>query len=160
MVTGFPNLSQSQHHVTSPFDDVYNCVAWALERDQIHWWQPGGSPYFWPIPSAPATLSMSTYLAAFSAVGYKLCRSRSFVPGWQKIAIYTYRGSDFLHVAALLPDRTWTSKLGQDVDINHHTLESLEGGDYGYVTHIMRRRDPALHGWRAVLAEVSGLITR
>ena len=159
MSIGFPNLQTSPHHVTSPPDTSYNCVAWALERDQVRWWQPGGAPYFWPIPRTPPSLSVATYLAGFSAVGYKACRSRSLVPGLQKIAIYT-QASEFLHVAALLPDKTWTSKLGKNVDISHDSLESLEGGSYGRVTHVMRRRDPTLRGWRATVAGLIGLIDR
>jgi hypothetical protein len=156
----FPKLAPSSFSVSSPVDFGYNCVAWALERDQARWWQPGGPPYFWPISAAPPTLSIDAYIAAFHAVGYRSCHSRSYLRGWDKIAIYTDGLATFLHVAAQLPDKTWTSKLGQGQDINHRMLESLEGGLYGHVTHTMRRLNADIRGVRRLLAIIAGLVSR
>jgi hypothetical protein len=159
VISGFPNLGQSTFNVSSPIDFAYNCVAWALERDQVRWWQPGGSPYFWPI-AAPPSLSIGAYLAGFRVVGYRSCNSRSLIWGWEKIAIYTDGASNFMHVAAQLPNGSWTSKLGQGQDINHLTLASLEGGVYGHVTHIMRRLNPNVQGVQRIVAVLAGLVSR
>lgn len=44
------------------------------------------------------------------------------------------------HVARQLDDGKWTSKLGSNEDIIHHTLDGLEGEKYGQVTTIMTRK--------------------
>ncbi len=160
MIAGFPNLGPQSFSLASPIDHTYNCVAWALERDQVHWWEPGGAPYFWPIASAPASVSVQAYISAFRTLGYRPCRSRAPLKGWEKIAIYTAADASFLHVAAQLTGGIWTSKLGQGPDITHHRLESLEGGLYGTVTHIMRRPDPTSRGIGRVIAAIRGLFQR
>jgi hypothetical protein len=159
VIAGFPNLTPASFTTSSPIDYAYNCVAWALARDQTQWWQPGGPPYFWPIPNAPASLSIGAYISGFEATGFRLCRSRRYLRGWQKIAIYTLGGQIFKHVAAQLPDSTWTSKLGQGQDITHGALESLEGPLYGQVTHLMRRLEPDSRGVRRLFARLRGLVS-
>jgi len=64
------------------------------------------------------------------------------------------------HVAGLMANGTWTSKLGQNIDISHDELDVLERGDYGHVTHSMRRLDATIHGWRRSLAQLGGLLSR
>ena len=36
----------------------------------------------------------------------------------------------------------WTSKLGKEEDLTHHTLKSLEGNLYGTVLKFMKRPAP------------------
>ena len=43
-----------------------------------------------------------------------------------------------MHVAKMLPDGKWSSKLGESHDISHE-LNALEGNSYGSVTVILRR---------------------
>lgn len=45
------------------------------------------------------------------------------------------------HAARQLPDGTWTSKLGKDVDISHDSLDGLSGDRYGTPALILRRRE-------------------
>jgi len=160
-VANFPNLTAGTFTQTSPFDRTYNCIAWALERDTSQWWQPGGpAPYYWPVPTAPRTLALSVYFEGFEAVGYRSCQLRAGLPGWQIIAIYSDQGRDFLHVAALVRGSTWSSKLGRNIDISHASLHTLEDGDYGKVTHFMRRINPQVRGARRLLALVIGFLVR
>jgi hypothetical protein len=156
-----PRLSQSRYTITSQADRNYNCVAWAAQRDQVNWWQPGGAPYYyWPIARAPRSQAIGVYVEAFEHLGFRSCRSRHAPTGWQRVAIYTDGRGKFLHVAAQLHGDVWTSKLGQAEDIEHHTLEALEGGKYGHVTHVMRRIDPVLAGFRRTVVRFLGLIVR
>ena len=46
--------------------------------------------------------------------------------GFEKVAIYSDAHGP-QHVARQLPDGKWTSKLGQQVDVEHSTLSVLEG---------------------------------
>ena len=43
-------------------------------------------------------------------------------------------------LARQLASGTWTSKLGPDEDISHHTPAALEGALYGTVVVLMKRR--------------------
>jgi hypothetical protein len=41
-----------------------------------------------------------------------------------------------------MPDGNWTSKLGKGEDIQHDSLDGLEGDLYGKVAIFMMRRPP------------------
>ena len=56
---------------------------------------------------------------------------RIFESGYQELAIYTI-GDRTKHMARLLPDGRWTSKLGGKLDISR-VLSGLEGKEYGNV---------------------------
>jgi hypothetical protein len=45
----------------------------------------------------------------------------------------------YTHAARQLPDGTWTSKLGKDVDIEHDYPDDVAGGVYGEVVVLMQR---------------------
>lgn len=131
----FPRLRQTPHCFTSAENEAYNCIAWAM-GDTLHWWDPGYEQwYYWPIESHD--LSIESYLKAFSTQGYSECSTPQHEEGIEKIAIYMKDGC-FKHVARQLPCGNWTSKCGQTFDISH-TLEALEGDEYGSVMHIMQR---------------------
>ena len=42
-------------------------------------------------------------------------------------------------MARQLENGQWTSKLGNDIDITHPTVEALEDGEYGTAVQYMRR---------------------
>lgn len=130
----FPNLTESNHELTSERTIKYNCIAWAAQSTE-HWWQPGGH---WPTPSSRDDVGVGDLVIAFKSLGYFECPNGDQEVGFQKIAIY---GSGFMytHVARQLPDGKWTSKLGQLEDITHSTPEALAGSDYGDVVQFMKR---------------------
>jgi hypothetical protein len=80
------------------------------------------------------------FVRAFRQLGYEVCQSPSYEPGLEKVAIYC-KGSAPKHMARQLPSGLWTSKCGDLEDITH-TLEALEGSDYGNAVLFMRRRSP------------------
>jgi hypothetical protein len=128
--------------ITSNHDDVYNCIAWAL-NDKNQWWWP--TNYFcpgvyWP-PGVPKELTIPAFVRAFEEMLFTKCNSRDFEPGYDKIALYANVNGEPTHAARWwLEDGGWSSKLGEENDILHHTLDVLEGGDYGCVVQVMRRR--------------------
>jgi hypothetical protein len=64
-----------------------------------------------------------------------------FEKGYDKIAIYTDGVGTPTHAARWWhEDSGWTSKLGEENDILHHSLEAIEGMPYGYVSQIMKRK--------------------
>ncbi len=138
----FPNIHSRNHRVTSAETlgkrVVYNCVAWATLADTRKWWEPGSAPdYYWP-SGVPDDGSLLSYEKLFELLGYRRCDKGSLEIPYEKVALYS-DADGFTHVAYQL-FLGWTSKLGGWEDIRHKTLSALEGGDYGSVATIMKRR--------------------
>lgn len=139
----FPHLSAEHVVPDSPKDVNYNCVAWALGRnDQWIWPFPSGPwPRAWPdgVPEEETVEAFSLLLAHY---------------GWQPVAGSVYENFDPLladqlllyvhdgsvrHIARYLGDGWWTSKLADFVDIRHRGLNSLQGDAYGLPELLYRR---------------------
>jgi hypothetical protein len=129
-----PNLRDSDYSVTSEETDGYNCIAWAAGQSDAWWWP---SPFaYWPGPDNDA--SLESFTRTFQQLGFEACDSALLQAGLDKVAIYAKDGLA-THAARQLENGSWTSKLGEDCDIEHSTLESLEGGIYGRVAILMSR---------------------
>lgn len=74
----FPNLT---YEITSDSDGDYNCIAWAVER-QDAWWShlPG---YRWIGRRNP---SIESLMAVFRELGYEVCDSDDLEPEYDKAA--------------------------------------------------------------------------
>lgn len=138
--SAFPGLLGTAYQVTSPATHDYNCIAWAA-ADSSRWWEPDPfNQYFWP-GSVPRSAELESYLLAFATLGYEPCDSGSLdEPGFERVAIYKGRNGLPSHMTRQLPDGSWTSKLGRDVDIAHVSLDDLRGDVYGSVLCVLRRR--------------------
>ena len=132
----FPHLANSGVQATSPRTKNYNCIAWAAGETN-KWWWPRGPKSYWP-SKAPRSLAVNTFITVFADRGYESCDDGDLQEGFEKVAIYAERGN-VTHMARQLPSGQWTSKMGRGIDIEHETLEALEGGSYGAVVHYMRR---------------------
>ena len=134
----FPDLNPQNHNPTSPVTPDYNCIAWAAEEDDRWWWPlPEGMGY-WP-PNVTRAETIEAFVSAFSTIGFVPCLTPANEPNVQKLVIYTLNNVP-THMARQLPDGTWTSKLGSDIDINHFTLEALHGPAYGEATQFLSRQ--------------------
>ena len=133
----FPELVRDGYAVTSPRSDSYNCYAWAAGDDTRVWFPDGNHQHYWPIRLRNRRIE--TYSEAFATIGYTPCGTdHGLEVGHEKVAIYAI-GFLVEHMARQLSDGTWTSKCGEDEDIVHHTLSSLEGDEYGHVRLILKR---------------------
>ena len=134
----FPKLATGGYRITSLETSVYTCAAWAA-RETHRWWDPssGGGSY-WP-PGVPPTDSLAGLLAAFATLGYEPCGDSGQEPGVERLAIYADGHGSPTHVARQLQSGAWTSKLSTAEDIEHDTLEALEGPLYGKVVQHLRR---------------------
>jgi hypothetical protein len=135
----FPGLRGSGYKVTSPPDDLYNCIAWAAGDVNSWWWpdepdQPDSA--FWP-PGVPRLETLDTFRQAFATLGYEICDDGRPEPGYEKIALFALGGLP-KHAARQLPNGRWTSKLGPMEDIEHE-LGALTGSVYGSVAFLMKR---------------------
>ena len=134
----FPDLGRSDYKVTSDESPEYNCIAWAA-GDTSRWWWPI-SPYYWP-PEVPMEESLESFQIVFESMGYLECGTSALEQGYTKIAIYVNNVGEPTHAARQLDDGNWTSKLGTWEDIEHDSLQTLEGSAslYGTVALILRR---------------------
>jgi hypothetical protein len=135
----FPNLAAEGFTPRSPKSLRYNCVAWAA-GDQRRFWSPAIG-YYWP-PGVLRSTSLDAYVQAFVAMGFTVCDDAECAQppheaGVTRVALYVVNGLA-KHAARQIDARTWTSKMGQNIDLEH-TLRALEGPCYGWVTKILKR---------------------
>lgn len=133
----FSRLSGGQYRIASKKTKRYNCIAWAAGRNDL-WWEPSADGY-WP-PNLLADGSVESAIHLFEHLGYRRTTidDRDPEEGVEKVAIYG-NTQGYTHAARQRQGGGWTSKLGKLQDIDHDTLESLTGSDYGTVVQMMRR---------------------
>jgi hypothetical protein len=132
----FPSLNRRNCKRKSPDDFSYNCLAFAL-GDKTNWWEPPGEfGFYWP-PGFPGDLSVETVTAIIRLHGFIVELEPKAVPRAEAVAIYA-KGEEWLHFAKFT-DGVWASKMGEDHDITHASLELLEGDLYGKVVKILSR---------------------
>lgn len=137
MTSPFPNLQAGNHRVTSPPDKLYNCFAWAAQYTD-RWLDPERPAGYWP-PGISLRLTLTTLTAVYAQHGYVRCNFPDHEAGYEKIAIYTDGRGIPTHAARQLPNGRWTSKLGENADIEHDTLDVLDGPVYGGAVRYLRR---------------------
>ena len=135
----FPNLSDTNHRLTSAASRRYNCIAFAAGDETRWWWPVPVGPAYWP-PQTPRIVSLAAFVSAFETLGFKQCASPAIERGVDKIAIYV-KDMKPSHAAKQLPNGRWASKLGVYEDIEHDTPNLLEGDEYGTTILYMRRVD-------------------
>ena len=83
----------------------------------------------------------------FEQQGFEGCETDALELGTEKIALFADDGI-FTHVARQLPNGRWTSKLGNDVDIEHDLEDLIRRRSpspsyrYGEIVGFMRRPRP------------------
>lgn len=135
-----PKLQPGNYKLTSKATGRYNCMAFA-NKDERHWWESGyyGGRYHWP-EKIPDTLEGWTEL--FVREGYERTDSREIESGFEKVAIYIDFEDMLPGHVAYSNGVVWKSKLGRSVDIEHSSLDLLEGDqrwEYGIVERVLRR---------------------
>jgi hypothetical protein len=135
----FPNLQYVRYEVQSPPSGDYNCIGWAAcENDRFWWPHPSPTDGYWP-PGVPRIETLESFILAFQTLEYQASRHDQPESGFDKVAIYIGADGKPLHMARQLESGAWTSKLGQNVDIEHESLQGLEGQKYGHVVQILKR---------------------
>jgi len=137
LIQSFPKLRKGSFRITSPFDISYNCIAWAVGENDVWWWPKPDITYYWP-EGIPRISSIESFEKAFESLGFEVCENDKLEEGFEKIALFG-KDSRPTHGARQLKSGFWTSKLGQDVDIEH-LLSDLTGDYYGEIVKVFRRR--------------------
>jgi len=136
----FPGIA-GRFRKTSDYDEGYNCLAWALGRND-GWLYPAINipPYTWPA-GVPEDWSVAAIREIFARNGYtEETDSSDLEDEWEKVAFYIANNGEPLHFSRQLPNGKWTSKLGKQIDIEHDDLICLEGANYGTLGLILKRR--------------------
>ena len=141
----FPNIKRTRLDLTSEMDGNYNCAAWAIDDDQ-RWYEPYGmilptsTPEYHRPEGLPHNSKPETYVSFFELYGYELADDETLEDGYTKIALYV-RDGEFRHVARQVSRHRWTSKVGEQEDIEH-ALRALEKDGphaYGIVSIFMKK---------------------
>jgi len=133
----FPFLNDRNSRPSSPVDDGYNCIACAAGDSERWWWPDPQEQAYWPA-TVPRAETVEAFVQAYALLGYSHRTDTSVEPEKQKIAIFVSDQGTPTHAARQLPDGWWTSKLGQQIDIEHE-LSAVEGPAYGKVTIVLAR---------------------
>lgn len=143
----FGNVRQDNFKCTSDptrdIDEKYNCIAWAVGKKDAWWWPKKQFGYYWPkgLPYEPLNKeTVENFVKAFETEGFKRCDNHKLENGFEKVAIYVNNLNVPKHAARSLPNGTWTSKMGDDEDIEHDTLEVLEGRGFGKAKVFLKRK--------------------
>ena len=137
-ISNYPRLKREKYSTTSGETTQYNCIAWAAGDDSA-WWDPSPGFYnYWP-RAVPRAVTLDAISQLFEWLGYVICDDDSFESGYEKVILYAHNGVP-THAARQLEDGTWTSKLGNNIDITHKFSDSLEGPSYGIVERIFKRQ--------------------
>lgn len=136
--------------ISSPEDDRYNCLAWAMMYKDRWVWPPVdevGNPlpqdidiYTWWPNDVAVGLHVKCLVEAFEKIGFEICASWEHEDGYVKVALYyDPQTMDMTHAAReSRQNRCWMSKLGSNNDIHHSTPYTIEGELYGKVYCIMK----------------------
>lgn len=135
--TRFPLIKKTGYKITSPEDDNYNCIAWAVGRNDV--FINPHPDYFWP-SKLPYSDKLNIFRKLYETYGYKVCEDDEYEEGFEKIAIYVMENTNTVtHAARQLKSGKWTSKLGEYKDIEH-TLEGLTKSSFGEIAVVMKRK--------------------
>jgi hypothetical protein len=99
---------------------------------------PGARDYYWP-PDVAGADTLQALIQLYLDAAYEQCDNGQLEGGFKKVAIYMNQEGP-QHVARQLESGRWTSKLGDLEDIEHDTVDILEGEDYGKATVFLRKR--------------------
>ena len=86
----------------------------------------------------PERETVYAFLSLYRSLGYENCPDGLFEAAYEKVAIYALNNV-VKHTARQLSNGNWTSKVGQNIDIEHSTLAALEGPKYGSVVRYLKR---------------------
>ena len=147
LIDFFPKLARDKNfEITSKPSNDYNCIAWAyFINNRWMWPNTGQYPFldgihFWPSDEI-LDCDVSHFIKAFELQGYTICESCEFDQSYRKIALYAKANStDCTHAAREKSNGLWTSKLGEDVDIQHSTPYTIENNIYGKVYCFLKKK--------------------
>lgn len=132
----FSNLNLDEFIITSRINYCYNCFAWAAGYDTLNMQPSNNIMYGWLTGEISETLD--NFKKQFQLLKFEKTDSDELEEGIEKVAFYV-KDNAVAHASRQLENGWWASKLGPSEDIEHKTLNGLEGEEYGQVKMIMKR---------------------
>lgn len=133
----FPAINPENCVIICPPTHSFNCVGLAL-NDTSRWWWPGGYN-FWP-----EDVRDDETVEAFDDLLVNHCHGevidkdwQVYKPGYVNIALFCDYNDEPQHLARLLPNGRWISKLGGNFGFTHE-LSEAETGIYGQVKKVYK----------------------
>ena len=144
LIAVFKKLETDSHfEITSPKDDGYNCIAWAMgfnDRWVDHFIDTSSKKKWWP-NGVKRGKSPVNLVEAFKAVGFETCDDDGTEDGFDKVALYKDMDSGrWTHAAKVLSPLKYHSKIGKSFDITHRSGDVFENSSYGTVFQFMKRK--------------------
>jgi len=122
---------------------AYNCIGWAF-GDNTRWWWPSFGGCFWPKKCVVEDHTvfggmneLESFKKLFEYAGAESTMDDKPEEGFVKLAVYKGH-KNITHLARLLPDGTWTSKMGDCAKVVNDEPYDLSGGAYGRVAEIIK----------------------
>lgn len=145
----FPHLNRKNalFKVTSPRDESYNCIAWAMGLND-RWVDPDdASGHWWPVKYSDINTQKSreVLLKAFESMGFRECANDNIEKHFDKIALYyNPLTNEWTHAARVLSRIEYHSKAGKAWDFHHGPGDALKNilnpkVSYGSVYAFMKR---------------------
>lgn len=144
----FPHLNRKSalFRVTSPRDESYNCIAWAMGLND-RWVDPDeASGHWWPLKFNDINTQMETQglIRAFEKMGFRICGDDKKEKYFDKVALYYNPAKNaWTHAARVISPDEYHSKAGKAWDFHHGPGDALENkysqDSYGLVYAIMKR---------------------
>lgn len=147
LICYFPELKNDKDFdITSKATSKYNCIAWAYNINDRWMWPNTGNydfldgVHYWPTDEIQLP-SIENFIKAFRLKGYECCDNGDFEQGYRKIALYARpdKWDICTHASRQKNNGCWTSKLGENCDIQHGTPYTIESAAYGKVRCFMKR---------------------
>jgi hypothetical protein len=129
----FPNCTTAIE--TSQATPKHNCIAYAF-GDTTRWWWPK-RPFYWPT-AAPSEVTVHAFEQLLAHKGYRESATEQPEDGKHKIALFVTADGRPTHMASQLKTGRWSSKIGQNVDVEHD-LADLFGPQYGGLHKVYER---------------------
>lgn len=123
----FPNSLDDPFIKTSDPSKFYNCIAWSIS-DNSRWWWPDEDSY-WP-EEIQKEESIDAFIDLYNSLGFEVCNNSEPEEGFEKILLFHNDLDEPTHAARQLPNGYCTSKLGENIDVEH-SLNSMLNGFYG-----------------------------
>jgi hypothetical protein len=140
IATYWPNLSKNHFEITSLKTNTYNCLAWALGDDSM-WMDMYVFQIKYDLNAEDLDHSSEGYAIFLEKYyGFEKSDNGELEERMDKIALFEDNNRDWTHACRQLSDGKWASKMGRWEDIEHVTLEVLEGKFYGKHKIFMKRQ--------------------
>jgi len=119
----------------------YNCIAYSLGSKNDTIYPRKGKRWIWAFEidkDESKNLHISNFLEFYKLFGYTFCRNGSYEPNYDKVALYTYNATYFVHAAIQKDNKWWISKMGEN-ELFEHTLDALFNKNISHKIYFVKR---------------------